>query len=733
MNDKTPEEFDNTLSESLQTRWPARAITERQVATLLTNIETQNRKFTLQTRVSNLFRPVAFVGGLALLVLALSWIFGSMRPNPSSEITPIPTPLSTLAGDSLPLENLNPSATPTPAVDLPTPSPIPPIADLPSTGFTSFPNVTFDFAVPFPDAPPQITLYRQQLEGEVTAELAQHIAAQLGITGQVTSYPGEGGEPIVEIVGAEGNVRFLSFPGQFVYSRFETAEGEPLPFDQRVALAEEFLNARGLLTMPYRTTLSDFSDNSVRFVALLDGYPVIYSIGYNRNPLEWITVSVDPAGVVDTVFHSAHTFQPVGEFPILTAEEAWERVATRGTQNRAMYAIQGAPINWTRPATERPAEPYTTFTGWLTMADGQPTLSGEIGNLIVPSLPEDIIMDIGVEVRGTVANGVLEWAEIAVADTYNSYGMSLSCMMGGGGGGPLAGANFGGGNFARVSPDPSTPPATGYISPIQPGDVIEGIVGEMTVLDHIYPDGARGIEIYLYFSGDETTPGWQAMLEGAIELEVAELNQLPIKLWGTVDRLDVNGLPIIRVTQVEEAYPGLRIQAWLGTTQAITLEEKEVMLFTTIDGVSYVLNSSIQWGADMSGVGLPGDRLLLEGYILPGHTFGGYPVIYERSMEIANERTDLDGYTIQSNRISVQDDTLSPEISGLTLTGHVTIEQVELVYSTISLETCSPAILNAPGFESFLYVQPIWRFTGHFDDGRIFEIQIQALPDEYLR
>jgi hypothetical protein len=26
----------------------------------------------------------------------------------------------------------------------------------------------------------------------------------------------------------------------------------------------------------------------------------------------------------------------------------------------------------------------------------------------------------------------------------------------------------------------------------------------------------------------------------------------------------------------------------------------------------------------------------------------------------------------------------------------------------------------------------MWVFTGHFDDGRRFEIRVQALPDEYL-
>ncbi len=40
--------------------------------------------------------------------------------------------------------------------------------------------------------------------------------------------------------------------------------------------------------------------------------------------------------------------------------------------------------------------------------------------------------------------------------------------------------------------------------------------------------------------------------------------------------------------------------------------------------------------------------------------------------------------------------------------------------------------VNDPAQAPWLYVQPIWRFTGTFEDGRPFEVQVQALQDEYL-
>ena len=66
------------------------------------------------------------------------------------------------------------------------------------------------------------------------------------------------------------------------------------------------------------------------------------------------------------------------------------------------------------------------------------------------------------------------------------------------------------------------------------------------------------------------------------------------------------------------------------------------------------------------------------------------------------------------------------------LQGRVTIESVELAYSAISLDRCSPGDEYNPVMAG-LYAQPVWVFKGYFEDGRRFEIQVQALPDEYLK
>ncbi len=56
-----------------------------------------------------------------------------------------------------------------------------------------------------------------------------------------------------------------------------------------------------------------------------------------------------------------------------------------------------------------------------------------------------------------------------------------------------------------------------------------------------------------------------------------------------------------------------------------------------------------------------------------------------------------------------------------------TIESVELVYFTPDQRYAIPDPTAEP-----VYIQPAWRFQGHYWDGSEFEILVQALKDEFL-
>ena len=227
--------------------------------------------------------------------------------------------------------------------------------------------------------------------------------------------------------------------------------------------------------------------------------------------------------------------------------------------------------------------------------------------------------------------------------------------------------------------------------------------------------------------------GWYYRLEGTGLVGIEQFQNLPIKIWGRVSRIQ-DGSPVINVDRFGEAYPGLRIQAWIGTQSVITLEGKDLILFTTQSGAQYVLKNSIGCGANCL-VGPGGGSIILEGVAIPGKTFGGYPVISELSTSMVNGLTDLSGYPITSNQPYVIDHTQETGGGFNTdqyLVGKVTIDQVELAYTAILLLHCSSTAADDPMLRPWLYVQPVWVFKGYFEDGRLFEIQVQALPAQYL-
>lgn len=716
MNNQTPDPIDRTLSESLQSRWPARAFSERQGQTFLANIETQNRKYTMQTRISNTLRPIAFIGVLALLVFALSWIFGTMRPNPANETitltnTPAPPPTEVSAPASSPA---------------PSPTSLPPAAELPANGFTSFPNVTFDFANPLPEAPSQLMLYRQELGAPLSEDAVRQVASQMGVNGEVVNYMGEDGNPIYSVTEGDIQMLFFGFPDQFSYFISSSSLlGDPLPFDQRVTIAEEFLNAHGLLTSPYRVEQSTTDPYGLNFIQLLDNLPLVYGIGNDPSQFEWIKVSIDTDGQVHSLSHSPHNFQPVSSLPLLTAAQAWAQLGTSNAEFRARYAVLEAPMSWTRTGSA----PTETLTGYLNNENGGTTFYADDGRaLTLVDIPADMPLYAPLKIYGVVINNTLDWSEMSLlGGTFSSI---VSCGGGGGGSsGYFENANFGGGSFSPIVLDPSAPQTPEYTSPLQPGDVIDGVQGSFSIVRHVDTETNT---YSFWFAGDETNPEWSAYLVGDALAGTDAFQNLPLKIWGTVSHLDENGQPVIAVARYEEAYPGVQIQAWLGVQQILTLEGQEVVVLSTSDGSQYVLNNSIEGGPTASLLGIVGDTAVVEGFAIPDKSFGGYPVLSEIAMSsFANDFTDLSDYVIRSNQILIQEDTYVDP--ALNLTGHVTIENAELMYAAASLAQCTSEFANHPEAASDLYVQPIWRFTGHFDDGRSFEIQVQALPDEYLR
>ena len=111
---------------------------------------------------------------------------------------------------------------------------------------------------------------------------------------------------------------------------------------------------------------------------LLDGLPVISGIGVNRSLIEYNRVIVDPQGQVLEVTHSQPGFEPQGQFPILSAGQAWERLSQDNALQRLRYAVLDPQIpdslqTWLRQLPlNQPLDLYG-YTDSMTPAAGDPT------------------------------------------------------------------------------------------------------------------------------------------------------------------------------------------------------------------------------------------------------------------------------------------------------------------------------------------------------------------------
>jgi hypothetical protein len=121
--------------------------------------------------------------------------------------------------------------------------------------------------------------------------------------------------------------------------------------------------------------------------------------------------------------------------------------------------------------------------------------------------------------------------------------------------------------------------------------------------------------------------------------------------------------------------------------------------------------------------GVEGDLIEQEVLIVPDESFGGMSVvhIYQSSLLKAGG----DELQIAANKIQIINDSSSPNST----TPNLIIDQVELAYYVSNPNYQ----VNDPNYsQRSPYIQPVWHFHGHYDNGTIFDDIVQALKPEYL-
>ena len=181
-------------------------------------------------------------------------------------------------------------------------------------------------------------------------------------------------------------------PRQFTYYTDYTAyplivnQGNALSPEEMIAKAEEFLKARGLLEFPYQVNLpnNDVNSRTVKFVPRLTDLPESYTF----ENLTTLHVFFDQNGEVATVNVNIQPSQAVGNFPLISAQQAWDKF-TNGLNGLGVEMQSGgytpAPSASTFKLWKRDI-PLDQPTNIIGMVDSSDAVDGDAPLLIVDNI-----------------------------------------------------------------------------------------------------------------------------------------------------------------------------------------------------------------------------------------------------------------------------------------------------------------------------------------------------------
>jgi hypothetical protein len=202
-------------------------------------------------------------------------------------------------------------------------------------------DVEFVLSAALPESPAEMSFYLQDLPQPVTPEIARQMAESLGLEAQIYM-PFRMTDPAVEEGSRAAYVAvdepiYLTFEGYqwFTYvdkSLAPTNGGHWYPpqslppVEQALETAKVFLENAGLLDEPYQILASG---DGIQFFHLLE----------SRWPLSrpFAQVYIHPDGQVKEVIYQSFDLQNTGEYPILSAERAWEILRAGPFDGRVWY------------------------------------------------------------------------------------------------------------------------------------------------------------------------------------------------------------------------------------------------------------------------------------------------------------------------------------------------------------------------------------------------------------
>ena len=258
---------------------------------------------------------------------------------------------------------------------------------------------------------------------------------------------------------------------------------------------------------------------------------------------------------------------------------------------------------------------------------------------------------------------------------------------------------------------------------------IDNLRGFLFIAIHKKADGSQTTE-YSLNGTNPNNANFSYPLDGPNLNELNAYNGLPVDISGTAHTK--NGTTRITVEHYTVPFPDLQFQIIKGKQDIKEVKGQLATIFTTEDGKSYLEFMANSNQPNNTVTGIKGDKILEEALIVPDENFGGYPVIrvFSSAMATNPKNGDPITLTVTANQIRTYDEQpqtvpVAPASTAPTLN----IENVELAYyvSHPHFQVNDPSAK----FRSTT-LQPVWRFHGHYSDGSVFDVFIQALKQEYL-
>jgi LysM repeat protein len=388
------------------------------------------------------------------------------------------------------------------------------------------------------------------------------------------------------------------------------------------------------------------------------------------------------------------------------------------------------------------------------------TVDGE--TLLMPDVPSDIALPLeNVYALGVREGDVFSW---------NSFDLRMVSGGGGGGGGGLGlyQLNLSGTPVPfpvpTSTPLPAIPTAgSGTQYTIQAGDTLGSIaarygitaealqeynglidpstiyIGQILMIPvpaQPQADGWQGLLTITIIKGKDGSQRTQYgfsldggagfyILDGQLEALNSYHNR-PVRIWGPVQGQDANGQPLIKVDKYEIPYPDLGFRLLKGAQSNQPGEGGQTLtLFTAEDGQTYV-ELYPDGMVNENPLEPQPDNVVVEALLIPGETHAGYPAmrVFGIAMATSPKTGQPSDIKITADQPYVVDQALPGDMPPIPT---ATIEKVELVYFIPNPRYQIPDPSQVPG-----YIQPMWRFSGHYSHGDEFEIMVQALADEFL-